>query len=64
MSDERREKAEAIAKDIMTVDFGEDRQVTAERIAMMKLQSDGNETNIGGRCTLSVVNVILRHLVK
>jgi hypothetical protein len=54
--------ARAIAADLMTM--GGPKQVTAERIQLMKKQSDGTEKNLGGRNRDSVACTIQTHLTE
>ncbi len=54
--------AAKIAKSLMTIEGTE--PVTGERLQVMQRMGDGSETNLGGRCTNVVVDVIEAHLIE
>jgi hypothetical protein len=54
--------ANRITEELMTMNPDIPQAVTVERIALMKLQPDGTEKNLGGRSYFVVNQAILKHL--
>lgn len=54
--------ARAIAKNLLSMDYGTRHEVTGDRLAIMKTEL-GREKELGGRCKESVESTIYKHLI-